>query len=177
MIVSLGEALMDLIHGPGGAAPEARVGGSPYNVAIALSRLGVDAGFVCPFSTDDYGQRLARVLEEEGVRRCVEEWVEAPTATAEVFTDPSGHPSYVFRREGTADRALWERPPIDALPESLEVLHVGSLVLAQEGDWPAWREAIAAARSRGVFIAFDPNLRVALIDDMERYRSRLDEAV
>ena len=49
MIVSLGEALIDLIHHSDGSQ-QTRIGGSPYNVAIALARLGVDTGFVCPFS-------------------------------------------------------------------------------------------------------------------------------
>ena len=58
MIVSLGESLIDRIHPLGGGQAEARIGGSPYNVAIALARLGVPAGYICPLSTDAYGDRL-----------------------------------------------------------------------------------------------------------------------
>ena len=177
MIVSLGEALIDCIHDADSAEPRVVVGGSPYNVAVALSRLGCDAGFLCPISLDDYGQLLVDGLRRDGVTRCVTERVGAPTAIAEVFADKDGHPSYVFHREGTADRALEACPPVAALPEHLDALHFGSLVLAQEADWPAWREAIIEARSRGAFIAFDPNLRVALIDDMAAYRARLEEAL
>ncbi len=176
MIVSLGEALIDLIHAADGTQ-KALVGGSPYNVSIALSRLGVDAGFVCPFSQDDHGQMLTQGLADNGVQRCIEDLVTAPTAVAEVFTDDSGHPRYVFHREGTADRALRARPPIDGLPASLKALHFGSLVLAQENDWPAWKAAIVQARTQGAFIAFDPNIRVKLIDDLDRYRTRLAEAI
>ncbi len=176
MIVSLGEALIDRIHHSDGRQ-EALIGGSPYNVSIALSRLGVDAGFVCPFSTDAHGKMLIDGLENHGVQRCVQDLVKAPTAMAEVFTNEDGHPRYVFHREGTADRALTERPPVEWLPDSLQALHFGSLVLAQETDWPAWRTAIEQARNQGAFIAFDPNLRVKLIDDLDRYRHRLAEAV
>ena len=58
MIVSLGEALIDRIHGEDGTEPTTQIGGSPYNVAIALSRLEVDAGFVCPLSSDGHGDLL-----------------------------------------------------------------------------------------------------------------------
>jgi len=176
MIVSLGESLIDLIHTPG-QEPEARVGGSPFNVAIAMARLGVESGLVCPLSTDAYGQRLAHTLRDHDVQQCVKECVKAPTAIAEVFTDSQGHPTYTFHREHTADRALEVRPPLDSLPNSLTALHFGSLVLAQESDWAAWKAAIVSARAQGAFIAFDPNLRVALIDDMVQYRDRLSEAI
>ncbi len=177
MIVSLVEALVDLIYGPGDETSEAHVGGSPFNVAIALSRMGSPAGLICPLSTDEYGDRLAQTLHQEGVAVCTPTRVDAPTAIAEVRTDAHGHPSYTFYRTGTADRALDKRPPNLCLPPTLTALHFGSLVLAQGTDWPAWREAIVAARQRGAFIAFDPNLRPALIDDMDAYRARLEDAV
>ena len=176
MIVSLGEALIDLIHHSDGSQ-QTRIGGSPYNVAIALARLGVDTGFVCPFSTDAHGQMLIDGLKNNGVQRCVQDLVNAPTAMAEVFTNEDGHPRYVFHRNGSADRALSERPPVGWLPDTFQALHFGSLVLAQEADWPAWRTAIEYARNQGAFIAFDPNLRVKLIDDLDRYQHRLAEAV
>jgi len=177
MIVSLGEALVDKIHRPDQHEPQAIVGGAPYNVAIALSRLQIDAGLVCPISRDAHGQLLADGLQSHGVHRCVEPFVSAPTAIAEVFTDATGHPRYVFHREGTADRAVAQNPPIASLPDALDALHFGSLTLAQEQDWPHWKKAISAARANGAFIAFDPNLRPALIDDMDRYRARLEEAI
>ena len=177
MILSLGEALIDLIHGPDGAEPRAQVGGSPFNVSIALSRMEIEAGFLCPISEDAYGEMLASSLESNGVELCVKTRTSEPTAIAEVRTDAAGHPSYVFHREGTADRALAKYPPAEALPRKIEALHFGSLVLAQEQDWPAWKEAIVRAKERGAFIAFDPNLRVLLIDDLDRYRERLVEAV
>ena len=162
----MGEALIDLIHSPQTAEPEVRIGGSPFNVAIALARLGVKTGFICPLSTDDYGHRLAQSLLSNGVRQCVQDRIDRPTAVAEVFTDAVGHPTYTFHRDGTADRALEALPPIQALPKQIVALHFGSLVLAQATDWLAWKTAIIAARDRGAFIAFDPNLRTPLIDDM-----------
>jgi fructokinase len=177
MIVSLGEALIDVIHSSSPGNPVNRIGGSPFNVAIAMSRLGIESGFICPLSTDHFGDKLAEALRINDVRQCVEERVKAPTARAEVFTDSTGHPTYRFYRDETADRALDERPPVLALPPTVKAIHFGSLVLAQSNDWLAWKAAIIAARDRGAFIAFDPNIRLPLIDDMEQYRERLHEAI
>ena len=177
MIVSLGEALIDLIHTPGQPTPTAKLGGSPFNVATALSQLDVPTGFVCPLSTDKYGESLSSHLQQYGIHQCIEEAVDAPTAIAEVYLNEDGHPQYQFHREQTADRALSERPPKEAIPRSIDALHFGSLVLAQAADWPWWKAAIAQARQNGAFIAFDPNLRPNLIDNLPAYRERLEEAV
>lgn len=177
MIVSLGEALIDALYGDEGAPPRRLIGGSPYNVAIALARLDVPSGLICPLSTDEGGDLLHQGLLAEGVSPLVSRRVSRPTAIAEVRTDAKGHPSYTFHREGTADRALDLCPPADALPTELEALHFGSLTLAQADDWPRFKAAVKAARHRGAFVAFDPNLRPALIDDMESYRERLPEAI
>ena len=172
----MGEALIDLIHRPDNDAPVAQVGGSPFNVAIAMARLGLDVGFICPISQDEFGDKLAEVLRRETVRQCVPDRADAPTAIAEVTTDVHGHPSYRFHRERTADRALAAHPPVEAVPEDVKALHFGSLVVAQGDDWPAWRAAVIKARDRGAFIALDVNVRPALIDDLDGYRQRVQEA-
>src|SRR2546423_14137071 len=63
MIVVCGEALIDLFVGPAeGAEMPARAvaGGSPFNVAIGLARLGVDASFLGRISRDRFGAAGAR---------------------------------------------------------------------------------------------------------------------
>ena len=172
----MGEALIDLIHGPDDDDPVAQVGGSPFNVAIAMARLGLDVGFICPISRDEFGDKLVEVLRREKIRQCIRERASAPTAIAEVTTDAHGHPSYRFHRDQTADRAMDAHPPVEAIPDEVEALHFGSLVLAQKGDWPAWRAAVTKARDRGAFIALDVNVRPALIDDLEDHRRRVQEA-
>jgi len=177
MIVSLGESLIDRFHSSSGAPTDTRIGGSPYNVANALANLGVPSGYLCPISTDPFGDALAEGLQRYGTRQCVAERVAAPTAIADIRTNSKGHPQYTFHREGTADRALVEQPPTRSLPTNTHAVHFGSLTLAQQEDWPHWRAAIVAAKNNGAFVALDPNLRPALIDDLTAYAKRLEEAV
>jgi len=71
MIVVSGEALFDVFAGnptDNGLALEGRIGGSPFNVAIGLARLGQPAGFFGTLSRDAFGRRLLGVLRSEGVR-------------------------------------------------------------------------------------------------------------
>ena len=60
MILISGEALIDLIPDPVKAgAYDAVLGGSPYNVAIGLARLGAPTAFVSRISADGNGEALA----------------------------------------------------------------------------------------------------------------------
>ena len=69
MILISGEALIDLI--PDREQPgryDAVLGGSPFNVAIGLARLGAPAAFVSRISRDANGEALAGALAASGRR-------------------------------------------------------------------------------------------------------------
>ena len=61
MFVVGGESLIDLVSEPVGTDGvvhmTAHQGGSPYNCAIALSKLNNDTGYLCPISADGFGRR------------------------------------------------------------------------------------------------------------------------
>ena len=68
MILISGEALIDLIPDPEqDSRYDAVLGGSPYNVAIGLGRLGAPTAFVSRISADANGENLAAALVEDGV--------------------------------------------------------------------------------------------------------------
>ena len=180
MLVSAGESLIDLISGSREKTEEmtyiARPGGSPYNCAIAMARLGGEVGFLCPFSTDVFGSKLLSRLEETGVQALIPQRIDLPTALAVVSLDESGHPSYGFYRETTADRQIELNQILDALPDVITAFHFGSLTLAQATESKVWLELALKLKQEGTFITLDPNLRVALIDDMSAYASRIHTA-
>jgi fructokinase len=62
----VGESLIDLIRRPG--EPElARVGGSPLNVAVGLSRLDVPPALWTRLGPDEHGTLIAEHLGANGV--------------------------------------------------------------------------------------------------------------
>ena len=88
-------------------ALDARVGGSPLNVAVALSRLGQSTGFLAKVSNDPFGRKLVAYLESERRRyRSAACAPSAPTTLAIVALDDKGVPTYSFYTSGTADRSL-----------------------------------------------------------------------
>jgi fructokinase len=70
VILVCGEALYDLFlveSDPQGViAIDAWPGGSPFNVAIGLARLGQSVGFFSSISTDVFGERLVRPPQTGG---------------------------------------------------------------------------------------------------------------
>ena len=71
MFVVGGESLIDLISKPvradGTLELLAKAGGSPMNCAIALAKLGASSGFLCPISTDTFGDTILKPLKAAGV--------------------------------------------------------------------------------------------------------------
>src|SRR4051812_361285 len=109
MFLVCGEALMDVFPAgetPAGITLDARVGGSPFNVAVGLARLGQPVGFIGGISTDTFGQRLLRALQDEGVDLTTVQRHSAPTTLSVVAADAEGVPTYAFHGEHGADRLL-----------------------------------------------------------------------
>lgn len=174
MIVVCGEALMDVFRGADSASGvllDARVGGSPFNVAIGLARLEQPVAFFGALSRDFLGQRLLRALHDEGVATEGVTRLDAPTALSLVGLDDSGVPTYAFHGHGCADRLL----PIDALarvPASARAFHFGSYTMVVE-PVSATQRALVEREHRRSLIAYDPNIRLNVEPDIQRWREVL----
>ena len=108
MIVVCGEALVDLFVGrptTRGIATEAVAGGSPFNVAPGLARLGAPSAFLSTLSQDAFGTFLQMRLKESGVETRWIRRVPESTTLSVVATGAGGEPHYTFHVAG-ADRAL-----------------------------------------------------------------------
>lgn len=168
MILVCGEALVDLFAGAGeGSEMPARIvaGGSPFNVAIGLARLGIDAAFLGGVSRDGFGSLLADVLAREGVDGRYLVRTERLSTISVVATGRDGHPSYSFHGEAAADRSLTlaDLPPV--LPDAIGALTFGSYTMAVEPVGSAFAALAERERGRRV-ISVDPNLRPTAVGDM-----------
>ncbi|MBO9643657.1 MAG: carbohydrate kinase, partial [Pseudacidovorax sp.] len=171
-----GEALMDVYvrdSTPTGLLLDARVGGSPFNVAVGLARLGQPVQFLAGLSLDVPGERLTQSLRDEGVGTALVVRRPEPTTLSVVTVGRTGVPSYAFHGQGAADRALGIGD-LPALPAEARALHLGSyaMVVAPIGD--ALRDLVLRERA-GRLISYDPNVRLNVEPDVERWRAVVED--
>src|SRR5271156_115811 len=127
MILISGEALIDLIPDP---AVENRydavLGGSPFNDAIGLARLGAPPAFVSRLSPDPSGGSLAAALAREGVDLSLVARDVKPTTLAFVMRGTAQPGSrYSFYIDATSFDGDWPFP--SEWPTGARHLHVGPL--------------------------------------------------
>ncbi len=173
MILVCGEALIDLfVGGPadGSSLPAAAVaGGSPFNVAVGLARLGAPAGYFGGVSRDALGAFLAARLAAEGVDTSLAKRSAKPTPLVVVSPDADGHPAYTIHAHECAERDV----AVADLPASLgghvEAVALGSYALAVQPIGAALL-ALAERESPRRVVSLDPNVRPGIVGDLGRWR-------
>ncbi len=174
MFIVCGEALMDVFataDTPTGTLLDARIGGSPLNVASGLARMGQPVAFCGALSTGFLGDRLARALQEEGVSLACAARVDAPTTLGLVGLDAQGVPSYAFYGQGCADRLL-PLSALDRVPPDVQAVHFGSYAMVVE-PVAATQRALAERVQGRALVAYDPNIRLNVEPDITRWQATL----
>ncbi|WP_333833035.1 PfkB family carbohydrate kinase [Rubrimonas sp.] len=172
-----GEALYDVFVGaptPTGFALDARIGGSAFNVAVGMARLGMPAGLFAGVGTDALGDGLAAALAAEGVDPALLRRKALRTTLALVALGADGGARYSFYGENAADRALTEAdlPPLDGV----RALMFGCLSLLTEPTGSSYLALARRARALGPgrpLITLDPNIRPTVEPDMDVWRARV----
>jgi len=177
MFTVVGEALVDLVQSRDGAADfSAHAGGSPYNVAITLARLGQPVSLVARSGRDAFGRMLEAKARTSGV--AFDRWqiVDEPTSLAVASLDPSGGATYDFYLDSTAGLS-WDDSLVDLVPTG-GVLHLGSIA-----SWRPPSGAVLQAMQRHAFesgttlVSYDPNVRPALIGDLDAGRADIERCI
>lgn len=166
-VLVVGEALIDIIDSS--ERTIARPGGSPANVAIGLSRLGVPVELLTALADDSHGSIVTAWLHESGVRVAPGSQTLDRTSVARAALDANGAARYEFE-------LTWSLPPSgDSDVTNRPLLHIGSLAIYLE---PGANEVahIAERGARvGIPITVDANARPHLIGDSPRARRKFEE--
>ncbi|WP_226779381.1 carbohydrate kinase family protein [Oceaniglobus trochenteri] len=173
MILCCGESLIDMLPRTSSAGEPAfapHAGGSVFNTAIALGRLGREVGFFSGLSDDLFGEMLVETLAASGVDTGPAHRSSRPTTLAFVkFVD--GHATYAFYDENTAGRMLTAE---DLPPRGAEkALFFGGISLVVEPCGTAY-ETLAQRESRDKVVMIDPNIRPSFIAEEAAYRARIE---
>lgn len=175
-VLSMGEALIDLIVVGEADSLEvaddfvARPGGAPANVAVALSRLGMQSAFCGVVGDDPFGRRISAGLIAEGVDVSrLRQSPEAATTLAFAWKDAHGSGHFWLLRG--ADALLAPDDVAAAGITQVAALVIGSVSLAAQPSRTAVEEAVDVARLSGVPVVFDVNLRPTLWHDLSAARA------
>jgi fructokinase len=177
MIVCCGEALIDFLprqSADGSAVYQPFNGGSIFNTAIALGRLGVPTGFFSGLSTDFFGDSLREGLRASNVDlRYTKTWDRPSTLAFVKLVD--GQARYSFFDDNSATRML-TRKDLPRLATNVEALHFGSISLIADPCGAALQSLLIRESKKRV-ISLDPNIRPSLIRDRRRHVGRLNRLV
>lgn len=175
-ILVAGYALVDLVPHP--HEPDtyyAALGGSAFNTALALGRLGMPAAFAGCVSTDAHGERIVAVLRAAEVYLGPVVRTSAPTPLALVAAGTAADgPRYSFYLRGTA----FEEPaPLPAgWTDDAIHLHVGSTSALAGRSADDALAALGAAQG-SLSTSFDPNIRPLLLPPRATTVSRVEARV
>jgi fructokinase len=171
-----GEALYDLVPQGSAEALRGHPGGGPFNTARTIGRLELPVSYLGRLSSDRFGQQLEALLEADRVGLDCIVRTDEPTTLALAEVDRDGVAQYRFYERGTSAPGLTPDAALDALPEDVGILHVGTLGLALEPMAGAL-EAVVEHLADRALVAVDPNCRPWVIDDPVAYRERLDRVL
>jgi fructokinase len=151
-------------------------GGSPFNVAVGLARLGQHTAFASRLARDFFGRYLLAHLESQGIATNLLRYDEQAPSTLAFVAIEDGEPVYSFYDQGAADTLL----TVDDIPaaclEETRILHFGSISLLR-GTTPAAVVATVEELKGRALLSFDPNVRPGLIRDEPAYRHLIGHLV
>ncbi|MWQ09020.1 aminoimidazole riboside kinase [Glaesserella parasuis] len=170
----LGDAVVDLIL-DGDNHYLRCAGGAPANVAVGVSRLGVEAGFIGRVGNDPLGKFMQQTLQAEKVS--TEQMILDPqqrTSTVIVGLD-QGERSFTFMVNPSADQFL----EVNDLPnfQQGEWLHCCSIALINDPSRSTTIEAIRRVKQAGGLVSFDPNLRESLWSSLDEMKKVVNSVV
>ena len=173
LLLVAGEALVDLIplKLPDGTDPrlldlvktsaDAVLGGSPFNTAIGLGRLGVPCAFAGRVSTDTFGDAMVERLRASHVVLdfLLRDDRPSPLAFVTRGTEQTGA-RYAFYLGSTAYDG--PAPFAEAWPGRVVHLHIGSFSATEGGFGEAAFEALRRAAKHAT-VSYDPNIRPLVV--------------
>ncbi len=166
-VVALGELLIDFaphsVNEGGYPVLSANPGGAPGNFLAALNMYGCKTGMIGKVGDDLFGHLLIKTLLSAGIETkgvLIDPTVF--TTLAFVSLDKSGNRDFSFARKPGADTCLTPDDIDESLIANAKVFHFGTLSLTNEPAASATRKAIELAKTSGLTISLDPNLRKPL---------------
>lgn len=159
--IAFGEALTDLVR-TGADRWRSSCGGSPWNVAVAMSTLGQLSAFAGAISRDPFGAEIWQCSQEANLdMRFIQQLARPPLLAVVHEVDP---PRYFFIGSDSADLHFHPEGLPAGWTRSLRWAHFGSLGLVRQPLAGRLLSLAEALKSEGRLISYDPNFRSPPMD-------------
>lgn len=177
-LMAIGEALIDFIPEETGkpikevCGFQPAVGGAPANVCGAFSKLGGNASMITQLGKDPFGDKIIEEFEKYNIDcSYIQRTGKANTALAFVALKEDGNREFSFYRNPSADMLLDAKVLQKEWFSDAYALHFCSVALSSQPMKEAHEAAIAYTLENQGLISFDPNLRLALWEDLDQLRN------
>ncbi|MCL1940882.1 MAG: carbohydrate kinase, partial [Synergistaceae bacterium] len=175
-ILCAGEALCDFISTSVGAGLagstlfEKRAGGSPFNTAVGIARLGLPVALLAKVGTDEFGTALHNLMLAENLDpRFIVVGEGNNTTLAMAGLSKTGEPEFRFYRDNAADVSLTMQEVPAISPEEISLFHFGSISLVEEPAASTYVKIFRLLKKEGVLTSLDPNIRPLYANGKESY--------
>lgn len=171
-LLALGEVLVEIMRSErdqpldrGGSFVGPFPSGAPAIFACAAARLGADSRLVGRVGRDAFGELCRRRLEDDGVdTRYLTVSEERSTGIAFVAYRGDGSREFLFHLRHSASAEIGPESIDDRVFDGVSWIHLNGSTLSISPEVQAAGLALlAGARSRGITVSFDPNLRPELL--------------
>jgi aminoimidazole riboside kinase len=173
-VVVLGDACVDMnIRLPDRGAnnightqspPQLHGGGTAANTAVALSRLGTNVTMITTVGDDGYGRWVKQDLENENIDTCGVHFLrDTFTPMVMAVIKPDGERMvFVWPPEGGAQNAMQKDHISPALLSGKDWLHTTGMCLRASPSRETILHGMQQARSAGLTVSIDLNMRLEL---------------
>jgi len=166
-LLCVGELLVDMIATEYGSLVECGefqrlAGGSPANIALNATKLGLSAAIAAAVGVDSLGDFLVRNLAVAGLDTSMVQRCEESTSLV-LITRSREAPTPIFYRG--ADYRLELSPGLEARLLDSSILHFSSWPLSMEPARSCVERLVAGARRSGALVCCDPNYHPSVWKD------------
>ncbi|RQN11911.1 sugar kinase [Clostridium butyricum] len=170
-VVTFGESM--IVFSPQSHGPlrhvhtfEKTIGGAESNVATALSKLNHTVGWFSKLSNDEFGRDVISSIRAEGVdtSRVI---LDENNNTGLIFKEyyQRSNPNVYYYRKNSAASTISPDDIDEEYIKSAKILHLTGITPAlSKSARESVYKAIDIAKSNGILVSFDPNIRLKLWD-------------
>ena len=176
--VSSGELLIDFnsvaTDDMGYPTLEGHPGGATINCLSVLAKFGAKCSFIGKVGDDAFGTLLKGTMKSFGIDISgVITTPDAFTTLAFVTLDETGDREFSFARKPGADLLLGFDEVDLSKFDGADVYHFGTVSMTENPSRATTRRMVEYARSKGILISYDPNLRKSLWGSLDEAKQEM----